>query len=68
MQMSNMPLVSRHLTRLELTGIWFCRCINLDVCPALKDLEIEGCDMLDAEPLSPAARSSTIRAFMVAIF
>jgi hypothetical protein len=47
LQMSNMPLlVSRHLTRLELTGIWFCRCINLDGCPALEDLEIEGCDML----------------------
>ncbi|XP_066341583.1 FBD-associated F-box protein At3g52670-like [Miscanthus floridulus] len=44
LQMGSRPLVSQHLTRLELTGIWFvCRCLCLDLCPALEHLEINEC-------------------------
>jgi hypothetical protein len=45
LQMSTTRLLdSRHLTRLELTGVLFiCHWLNLDVCPASEHLEINEC-------------------------
>ncbi|XP_066342813.1 F-box/LRR-repeat protein At3g26922-like isoform X1 [Miscanthus floridulus] len=52
LQMSN-RLVSRHLTRLELTGVLFiCRCLNLDGCPALEHLEINECCLEDVRKIT----------------
>jgi hypothetical protein len=48
--MRNRPLVSRHLTRLELSGLWFhtgSSCLNLSGCPALEHLEITYRDLED---------------------
>jgi hypothetical protein len=42
--MSDRPLISQHLTRLELSGLWFeCINLNLDGCPVLEHLEINEC-------------------------
>lgn len=54
LEMSKMPLlISQHLTRLELTGVCFiCSCVDLDGCPALEHLEINGCFLLGVRKIT----------------
>lgn len=53
MQMSESPLISRHLTRLELRGLCMCSYnLNFSGCPALEDLEISYCHLGDVEKMA----------------
>ncbi|CAL4994591.1 unnamed protein product [Urochloa decumbens] len=62
LRMSKAPLVSLHLTRLELLGVMFmCRRLNFSRCPALEHLEISGCCLLYVEKMaSPSVKRLVI--------
>ncbi|TVU25677.1 hypothetical protein EJB05_28182, partial [Eragrostis curvula] len=64
LQLDNLPLISSHLTRLQLYGLNFSdNFLNFSGCPALKDLEITNCDFLDVKKLlSLSLKHLTIRA------
>ncbi|KAL6868153.1 hypothetical protein ACP4OV_014998 [Aristida adscensionis] len=53
LELQDLPLISRHLTRLELRGI---RChasfLNFSTCPSLEHLEFEYCDLSCAKKIS----------------
>ncbi|KAG2560914.1 hypothetical protein PVAP13_8KG398603, partial [Panicum virgatum] len=51
--MSGSSIVSRHLTSLELRGVWICgEKLDFSGSPALEDLEISDCNLYDVEKIS----------------
>ncbi|XP_039778148.1 F-box/FBD/LRR-repeat protein At3g51530-like [Panicum virgatum] len=53
LQMSGSSIVSRHLTSLELRGVWICgEKLDFSGSPALEDLEISDCNLYDVEKIS----------------
>ncbi|KAK3157115.1 hypothetical protein QOZ80_2AG0116370 [Eleusine coracana subsp. coracana] len=53
LQLDNMPLVSRHLTRLDLYSLQFNdRFLDFSSCVVLEDLDITLCDFLPAKRIS----------------
>lgn len=59
--LANVPLISRHLTRLELEYVELGnRALDFTSCPSLEDLKIIDCAILDREISSKSLRRLTI--------
>ncbi|OEL27438.1 hypothetical protein BAE44_0011544 [Dichanthelium oligosanthes] len=63
LQMSRSPLVSPHLTRLELRCVSMCTHLNFSGCPALEHLEMNYCNFRGMRKMTSPSLKHLIGAY-----